>query len=203
MVVKLLNNFSNAKPNGPHRFKEELKIKYDAVLAVVGKFLNSTGPMLELLAAEVLAVDWAGYCAMDVADQETREAKGDASTNTMLLLMNSKNNAAKKDLRLLYSQEKKTAYLVTAEEMARYLSAQYSNKVPNNPRNKSGDRNSKKDDDSKSEDSNTTTTGTTGAHVGEVTTPQDSTAPSEGTSIGAHISKISQPAFRTIGSTSR
>ena len=38
--------------------------------------------------------------------------------------------------------------------MARYLSAQYSNKVPNNPRNKSGDRNSKKDDDSKSEDSN-------------------------------------------------
>ena len=55
VVVKSLNNFSNAKPNDPHGFKEELKIKYNAVLAVVRKFLNSTGPMLELLAAEVPA----------------------------------------------------------------------------------------------------------------------------------------------------
>ena len=36
VVVKSLNNFSNTKPNDPYRFKEELKIKYDAVLAVVG-----------------------------------------------------------------------------------------------------------------------------------------------------------------------
>ena len=56
VVVKSLNNFSNAKPNNPHRFKEELEIKYDAVLAVVGKFPNGTGPMLELLTAEVPAL---------------------------------------------------------------------------------------------------------------------------------------------------
>ena len=65
-----MNKFSNAKPNDPHRFKEELKIKFNAKLAVVGKFPNGIGPMLELLAAEVPAVDWAGYCETNVADQE-------------------------------------------------------------------------------------------------------------------------------------
>ena len=109
--------------------------------------------------------------------------------------MNSKNDAAKKDLYLLYSQGNKTAYLVTAKSMARYLLTQYINKIPNNPRDKRGDRNSKKGDDSKSEDSNTTTTRTTGAHVGEVATPQDSTTPSKGASIDAHVSEIAQPAF--------
>ena len=76
MVVKSLN---------PHGFKVELKIKYNALLAVVGKFLNGTGPMLELLAAEVPTVDWASYCGMNVAYQEILEAKGDASTKAMLL----------------------------------------------------------------------------------------------------------------------
>ena len=61
--------------------------------------------------------------------------------------MNSKNDNAKKDLRLLYSQGNKTAYPATAKSMARYLLTQYNNKVLNNPRNKRGDRNSKKGDD--------------------------------------------------------
>ena len=123
-------------------------MKYNAVLAVVGKFLNGTGPMLLLLAAEVPALDWVAYCAMAVANQEIWEVKGDASTKAMLLLMNSKNDAAKKDLRLSYLQGKKKAYPETSEAMARYLSTQYNNKVPNNPRNKKGDRNSKKGDNS-------------------------------------------------------
>ena len=80
--------------------------------------------------------------------------------------------------------------------MTRYLSTQYNNKVPNNPCNKRRDRNLKKGDDGKSEDSDTTTTGTAGAHVGEVATLQASTAPSVGSSIGAHVSEIAQPAFR-------
>ena len=58
--------------------------------------------MLELLKAETVPLDWAAYCVMSIADQEIWEAKGDASTKAMLLLMNSKNDAAKKDLRLLY-----------------------------------------------------------------------------------------------------
>ena len=54
----------------------------------------------------------------------------------------------------------------------------------------------KKGDDSKSKDSDSTTTGTVGAHVGEVMTPQDATAPSKGSSIGAHVSKIAKLASR-------
>ena len=53
----------------------------------------------------------------------------------------------------------------------------------------------KKGDNSKSEDKDITTTGTAGAHVGEVTTSQDATAPSDGSSIGAHISGIVELAF--------
>ena len=131
---------------------------------------------------------------MTITNQEIWEAKGDASTKAMLLLMNSKNDAAKKDLRLLYLLGNKTAYLGTAESMARYLLTQYNNKVPNNPRDERGDRNSQKGDDAKSEDSDTTTTGSAGAHVGEVT-PQNSAALSKGASIGAYISEISQPTF--------
>ena len=52
VAIKSLNNFINANPSDPHGFKEELKIKFEAVLAVVGKFPNGTGPMMELLAAE-------------------------------------------------------------------------------------------------------------------------------------------------------
>ena len=121
VVVKSLNNFSNAKPNDPHRFKRNLKIKYNAVLAGVRKFPNGTVPMLELLAAEVPALDLAIYCGITVANQEIWEVKGDASTKTMLLLLNFKNDAAKKDLCLLCSQGNKTANLVTPEAMDRYL----------------------------------------------------------------------------------
>ena len=108
---------------------------------------------------------------MDVAVQETLEVKGDASTKAMLLLMNFKNDNAKNDLRLQYSQGNKSAYPTTAEAMARYLLIQYNNKIPNDPREKRGDRKSKKSDNFKSEDSNSTTTGTAGAYVGEVITP--------------------------------
>ena len=58
VAVKLLNNFSNAKPNDSHRFKEELKIKYDTILAVAGKFPNMTESMLELLKAEAIPLNW-------------------------------------------------------------------------------------------------------------------------------------------------
>ena len=130
---------------------------------------------------------------MSVADQDKWEKKGDDSVKAMLLLMNSKNDAAKKDLRLSYSQGNKKAYPDTVESMARYLSTQYNTKSTNNPRDKKGGRNPKKSEDNKSEDSDTTTSGTAGAHI-EGTTPQDSTAPSEVASIGAHVSETSQQA---------
>ena len=58
--------------------------------------------------------------------------------------MNSKNDNAKKDLHLSYSQGNKLVYPVTAEAMARYLSTQYTNKIFNNSYDKRGDKNSKK-----------------------------------------------------------
>ena len=44
--VKLMNNYSNSKPHDPHGFKEEIKIKFDAVKAVVKKFPNRTEAMM-------------------------------------------------------------------------------------------------------------------------------------------------------------
>ena len=80
MALKSLNNFTNVKPNNPYGFKENLKIKYDAVLAIVRKFLNCTGPMIELLKAESTPLTWANYCEMQVVDQLSWEEKGDTST---------------------------------------------------------------------------------------------------------------------------
>ena len=44
-----MNNFSNNKPHDPHGFKVEIKIKSDAIKAVVENFPNKTGAMMELL----------------------------------------------------------------------------------------------------------------------------------------------------------
>ena len=101
--------------------------------------------------------------------------------------MNSKEDNAKKDLRLAYSQGNKLSYPVNVESMARYLLMMYNIKNVNNPCDKKGDKNRKKDDEPKSEDKDNNNTGTTGAHAGETTMPQDSGAPSNGSSIGAHI----------------
>ena len=76
MAVKSSNNFSKAKPNDPHGFKEELKIKYNAVLAVVGKFPNRTDPMIELLKTETPILDWNNYYGMNVTDQAIWEEMG-------------------------------------------------------------------------------------------------------------------------------
>ena len=69
----------------------------------------------------------------------------------MLLLMNLKNNNAKKDLRLANSQGNKLAYSLDVESMAKYLSSMYNIKNVSNPCNKKGDKNGKKDDEPKSE----------------------------------------------------
>ena len=69
----------------------------------------------------------------------------------------------------------------------------YNIKSVNNPRNKKGDKNRKKGDENKSENKNDNNTGTAGAHVGETTTPQDSSASSNGSSIGTHVSEVAKP----------
>ena len=51
---------------------------------------------------------------------------------------------------------------------------------------KKGDRSGKKGDDLKSKDKDSNTGSTTGAYVGD-TTPEESTTPNGGASIGAHV----------------
>ena len=64
-----MNNYSNNKLHDPHGFKEEVKIKYDAIKAVVKKFPNGTGTMMELLGVTVSALDWADCCVLTPAHQ--------------------------------------------------------------------------------------------------------------------------------------
>ena len=113
--------------------------------------------------------------------------------------MNSKNNNAKKDLCLAYSQGNKSAYPLSAKLIARYMSAQYPNKNPGyQPDSTTGDRNRKKGNDPKSEDKDNNTTCTIGSHIGDVTTPEDSTTPGDGSSISAHVSEATkQPSHST------
>ena len=56
------------------------------------------------------------------------DQRADELNQSMLFLMNSKNEIAKKDLRLAYSQGTNTVCPSNIEEMARYLSTQYPNK---------------------------------------------------------------------------
>ena len=136
VAVKSLHNFSNSKPSNPHTFKEELKIKYNVMLAIVRKFPNRTGVMEQFIKVEISSLTWANYCTMTPANQLIWEEKLDAQNKTVLLLMNPKNHNAKKDLRLIYAQGNHSAYPETVESMARFLSLQYNIKTVNNPCNK-------------------------------------------------------------------
>ena len=95
--------YSNNKPHDPHGFKEETKIKFDAIKAVAENFSKGTGAMIKLLERERPAVDWAGYCALTPVQQFLWEERGDNLTKLMLFTMNSKNENTKEDLRLAYS----------------------------------------------------------------------------------------------------
>jgi len=92
------------------------------------------------------------------------EQRADALNQAMIYVMNSKNETAKKDLRLAYSQGNHTAYPPNIEAAARYLSSQYPNTKPAN-QHKGNKGNKRTGDDTKSEDKDTNTGGTAGAHA--------------------------------------
>ena len=71
---------------------------------------------------------------MPPADQLVWEERGNKLNKAILYLMNLKNEHAKKDLCLAYSQGNLTAYPPTIEGMTRYLSTQYPNNKPANQR---------------------------------------------------------------------
>ena len=152
--------------------------------------------MIELLSNEhPAASDWGEYCTLPEANQLVWEQRANALNQSMLYLTNSKDENAKKDLPLAYSQGNNTAYPSNIESMARYLSTQYpNNKLTNQCGSKKGDK--RKGDGSKSKDKESNTGGTAGAHVETTTTNEDSTAPSGGPSLGAHVSKTNQAPSR-------
>ena len=139
--MKSLNNFSNNKPHDTHRFKEEVKIKYDSVKAIAGKFPNGILAMMALLVAEATLLDWDAYCALIPDKQSVWEERGDELHKTMLYLINLKNKHAKKALCLAYFKGNISAYQNNIKAMARYLSTQYPNNKPTNQRyGKKGDK---------------------------------------------------------------
>ena len=69
IVVKLMNNYSNNKPDDPYGFKEEVKIKHDVVKAVASRFLNGTAAMMKLLSGEAPPIDWDDYCQLTLSNK--------------------------------------------------------------------------------------------------------------------------------------
>ena len=132
IAIKSMNNFTKNEPYNPHGFKEQIKIKYGATKVNAGKFPNGTAALMRLLTNAQLALDWASYCALTANQQLVWELRADALNQAMLFLMNSKNETAKKDLYLAYSQGNSSAYPTIIEAMARYLSTQYPNNKPTN-----------------------------------------------------------------------
>ena len=83
-----MNNYSNNKLHDSHGYKEEVKIKYDAVKAVVGRFPNGTAAIMELLGAKRPALDWVAYCVIPPADQLVWEVRGNDLNKARLFLIN-------------------------------------------------------------------------------------------------------------------
>ena len=65
VAIKSLNTYTNNDVNDPNGFKEQVKIKYEATKAIVGRFPNGTATLMHLLSrTEPDALDWDGYCAL-------------------------------------------------------------------------------------------------------------------------------------------
>ena len=188
VAIKPLKTYTNNNTNDPHGFKEQVKIKYKATKAIVGRFPNGTAALTHLLSKAERALDWDDYCALPIAGKLEWKTRADALNQAMIYIMDSKNEITKKDLRLVYSQGNYATYPANIEAAARYLSTQYpNNKTSNQQKNKQ-----RKGDDPKSENKDNTTGGSVGVHVENNTTNKDTTAPSGGASLGAHVSETSQ-----------
>ena len=75
--MKQLNNNSNNKPNDPHGFKEEVKIKYNAVKEITRKFPNGTAAMMTLFAAVAPPLDRVAYYGLTPDKQLLGGKRGD------------------------------------------------------------------------------------------------------------------------------
>ena len=72
---------------------------------------------------------------MSEVNQVILEGRADDLSKTMLLLLNSKNEAAKKNLFLTFAQGNQSMYPGSYEQMAHFLSSQYAIKKNNKSNN--------------------------------------------------------------------
>ena len=104
VAIKSLNTYTNNEVNDPNGYKEQVKIKYEATKVIVGRFPNGTATLMHLLSNAEPALDWDGYCALPAETRLVWETRADALNQAMIFIMNSKNEIAKKDLQVAYSQ---------------------------------------------------------------------------------------------------
>ena len=123
--------FSNSKPSDPHYFKEELKTKFQATLAIANRFPNGTMYMEEMLRRHV---DKAGkekpltlehYFKMPAEEKAFWENKGNKLNMSMLILLNSKNEPMKHELSIAYSQGSTDCYPLDHDGMTHLAATQY------------------------------------------------------------------------------
>ena len=117
-------------------FQRTSQIKYKATKAIVGRFPNGTETLMHLLSNAVPALDWNGYCTVLAETRILWETRADALTQGTIYIMNSKNEIAKKDLRLAYSQGNHTSYPTNIETTTWYITTQYPNIKSYNQRKK-------------------------------------------------------------------
>ena len=147
IAVRSLNNFQPAnKYTDPHVFKEELKTKYQATLAMTGHFPNGTKFMEDALALNE-EDDGSGkmickpltikhYFKMPPHKQKSWEKQGDDLNIAMIFLNNSRNEQMKHDLRVAHSHGSKKCYPRNVETLARLQATQY--RVRDNRNTQSG-----------------------------------------------------------------
>ena len=135
IAVKSLCNFKSPKQNDPHYFKDELRTKFQATLALANRFPNGTVYMEEALAMneeddgsgkmvpKPLTIEH--YFAMTEEKRAYWEKKGDERNMAMIYINNCQNEDMKRDLRMAYSHGNKECYNLDVESLARLQSTQY------------------------------------------------------------------------------
>ena len=118
VAIKLLNLFSSQDLSNVHYFKKELKVKYEAIKAICGKFPFGTGILIfaiQNFTGGDPTHGWDDFCIMGADDQLKWERTYDNLVLAMLFLNNSRNEEGKKELRRSYANGNTSAYQTTLE----------------------------------------------------------------------------------------
>ena len=77
VAVNSLYSSTNLRADDPHGFKEEVKVKQHATMAIVGKFPNGIAFVEQLLKEDAPSKTWDDYCVLGSNDQLAWEEKAD------------------------------------------------------------------------------------------------------------------------------